>query len=344
MEDLGFSRKEFDGAMKKIGYKKSKKNREKHSAPVEYWTDPSRLTFYTIHEKNLYELLFRIYREPSVETEAEAAKAAESAPEVVHPGLTPQAELSEKPSDNAPDSSELSVKPKRDVTKSPKGDLVKPKRDVTKSPKGALDLKSKRDVTKSPKGDFSSSETTSEKEITSEREDALALFSENFPTVTLNNTKQADIRKTVTNEDAWKYTLWWWKFKEYRADRTDNMLDFYLKKAVPKLAQARTQEQEPQPQESLFAPGKPDNGRGHLSGVWKSVLKSLEQRINGPSFNTWLRPTYLRGQHEQTVQIGVPDDVFVYWLQEYYQALIIEILAERLGFQPQLEFVVQDSE
>jgi hypothetical protein len=159
----------------------------------------------------------------------------------------------------------------------------------------------------------------------------------------LNNTKKSDIRKTVTNEDAWKYTLWWWKFKEYRADRTDNMLDFYLKRAVPKLAQARAQENDRPPPASLLPPsGNQNNGSSPMPSVWNSVLKRLQQRINTPSFNTWLRPTAMLGQHEQTVQIGVPDDVFVYWLKEYYQPVILNILTEQLGFQPELEFVVQD--
>ena len=188
----------------------------------------------------------------------------------------------------------------------------------------------------------------SEREQTTEQPSSaspsLALFFENFPDVELNGTQRNDIQKTVTNEEAWKYTIWWWTFKEYRAERTDNMLDYYCNKAIPKLLQAQESEQAtaPQPQESLFTPRKPDKGNGHTPGLWATVLDGLEKRINGPSFNTWVRPTHLIGQHEQTVQIEVPDDVFVYWLKEHYQSVIVELLAAQLGFAPELEFVVNN--
>lgn len=205
----------------------------------------------------------------------------------------------------------------------------------------------------------------------SEREESppLAHFIENFPDVTLNGTQRADILATVTNEEAWKYTIWWWKFKAYRAERTDNMLDYYRTKAVPKLLQAQAAEQEaaavpPQPQASLFAPKPPDtsadgnghgsngngnsgnggNGNGHASGLWEMVLQGLEHRISAPSFATWVRPTRLLGQHDQTVQLEVPDDVFVYWLKEHYQTVMVELLAAQLGFAPELEFVVNSAE
>ncbi len=173
---------------------------------------------------------------------------------------------------------------------------------------------------------------------------ALALFFKNFPDVSLNKTKQRDIKNTVTDEDAWKFTIWWWKFKEYRAERTDNMLDYYVNKAVPKLMQKQT---DTPPQESLFAARKPDNGNGsddgHAPELWKTVLNGLKTRINAPSFNTWVRPTRFLGQHDHAVQLEVPDDVFVYWLKEHYQPVIVELFAGQLGFEPELEFVVNDN-
>ena len=184
-------------------------------------------------------------------------------------------------------------------------------------------------------------------EKTSPLSPALALFFENFPAVKLNGTQRNDIQTSITNEEAWKYTIWWWKFKEYRAERTDNMLDYYKTKAVPKLLQAQEQEKTP-PQESLFTPKKPDNGNGngdgHTPKLWQNVLKGLEKRINGPSFNTWVRPTQFLEQYDQTVRLEVPDDVFVYWLKEHYQTVIIELLVEQLGFEPTIEFVVENTE
>ncbi len=66
-EELGFSVKEFDSAIKKIGQKLSKKRLEEHpeidyhKKPVEYWIDEKHITWYTIHEENLYTLLSTIY-------------------------------------------------------------------------------------------------------------------------------------------------------------------------------------------------------------------------------------------------------------------------------------------
>lgn len=78
--------------------------------------------------------------------------------------------------------------------------------------------------------------------------------------------------------------------------------------------------------------------------LWSDVLAKLEKRINRPSFNTWIRPTRCLSIVQPQVQIGVPDDVFVYWLGEHYVNVITDILVERLGFQPEISFVVMEAE
>jgi chromosomal replication initiator protein len=78
--------------------------------------------------------------------------------------------------------------------------------------------------------------------------------------------------------------------------------------------------------------------------LWNDVLKKLEKRINRPSFNTWLRPTFLASAAERKICIGVPDEVFVYWLGEYYVHVIADILVELLGVQPEISFVVMDED
>ncbi len=67
IEELGFSRHEFNTAIKKIGCKISKRRLEKnpdlktHDKPVEYYTDENHTTWYSIHEKNLAKLLAKLY-------------------------------------------------------------------------------------------------------------------------------------------------------------------------------------------------------------------------------------------------------------------------------------------
>ena len=77
--------------------------------------------------------------------------------------------------------------------------------------------------------------------------------------------------------------------------------------------------------------------------MWGQVLAKLEKRINRPSFNTWLRPTSFLSMDQKDVHIGVPDEVFVYWLGEHYVNVISDTLTEILGFQPDISFVVVDA-
>jgi len=78
--------------------------------------------------------------------------------------------------------------------------------------------------------------------------------------------------------------------------------------------------------------------------LWNDVLKKLEKRINRPSFNTWIRPTNLVSVAQHNIHIGVPDEVFVYWLGEYYVDVIADILSDILGFQPDISFIVIDDD
>jgi len=62
-EELGFSRTEFDTALKKIGVKISAKNPPDPDSThfVEYWTDINRVTYYTINAEVLEKALAEIY-------------------------------------------------------------------------------------------------------------------------------------------------------------------------------------------------------------------------------------------------------------------------------------------
>ena len=63
IEELGFSRTEFDTALKKIGVKVSAKNppNPKSNHLVEYWTDINRVTYYTINAETLEKVLTDLY-------------------------------------------------------------------------------------------------------------------------------------------------------------------------------------------------------------------------------------------------------------------------------------------
>jgi hypothetical protein len=75
---------------------------------------------------------------------------------------------------------------------------------------------------------------------------------------------------------------------------------------------------------------------------WEQVFAAVAPRLNRSSFNTWLRPTTLLSADTGVWRIGVPDETFVYWLNEYYHPLLRETIARVTGQTPQLEFVVQE--
>ena len=64
-EELGFSRKEFDSALKKIGTKRTKKTEGPTTSIVEYWTDINRITYYNINPGVLQDELDKLYAAPS---------------------------------------------------------------------------------------------------------------------------------------------------------------------------------------------------------------------------------------------------------------------------------------
>ncbi|MCP4043433.1 MAG: hypothetical protein GY731_16005 [Gammaproteobacteria bacterium] len=84
-------------------------------------------------------------------------------------------------------------------------------------------------------------------------------------------------------------------------------------------------------------PGDLSDNRGL---VWQRILTRLERGINRPSFNTWLRPTRLLEAGPAVWRIGVPDEVFVYWLGEYYRSVVRDAIDRETGCAPALEFVV----
>lgn len=61
--------------------------------------------------------------------------------------------------------------------------------------------------------------------------------------------------------------------------------------------------------------------------VWAECLDFLEKRVKRQSFYTWLRPTKLFSQNGHLF-ISVPNRFVAEWLEEHYQPLIAEALAE----------------
>ena len=48
--------------------------------------------------------------------------------------------------------------------------------------------------------------------------------------------------------------------------------------------------------------------------IWDQVLSRLEAKVGPHSFSTWFKPTALRRDDGQTLEVGVPNPLFVDWL------------------------------
>lgn len=129
IEELGFSAKEFDAALKKIAFKRTAKNRSQHHIfPVEYSITRDRVTYYSVITENFESILQNIYRKKQ--------------PEPPPFGIFLN------------DQRGSSVDPQREVSKTPKGDLPEnDKREVSKIPKGDLSI-----VQRLPEGETTAAE------------------------------------------------------------------------------------------------------------------------------------------------------------------------------------------
>ncbi len=65
--------------------------------------------------------------------------------------------------------------------------------------------------------------------------------------------------------------------------------------------------------------------------LWQQVLERVEPKLNGQSFDTWLKPTHEISFDERTLEVEVPSPVFVEWISTNYLPMIRECLSEMRG-------------
>ena len=67
--------------------------------------------------------------------------------------------------------------------------------------------------------------------------------------------------------------------------------------------------------------------------AWQEVLNYLKTKVNPQSYQTWLKPTRYSRSEGETLVVRVPNQEFLEWIQEHYNAGIQEALEKlRLGF------------
>ena len=67
--------------------------------------------------------------------------------------------------------------------------------------------------------------------------------------------------------------------------------------------------------------------------AWQEVLNYLKKKVNPQSYQTWLKPTRYSHSEAETLVVRVPNQEFLEWIQDHYNAGIQEALDKlRLGF------------
>ncbi|MDD3074371.1 MAG: DnaA N-terminal domain-containing protein, partial [Eubacteriales bacterium] len=77
-----------------------------------------------------------------------------------------------------------------------------------------------------------------------------------------------------------------------------------------------------------------------IKDIWNKTLDLIEQRISGPSFETWLKETEALSIIGDNLVIGVPTDFIKEWLENRYAQLICDVLYEVTGTRIQVTFIV----
>lgn len=74
--------------------------------------------------------------------------------------------------------------------------------------------------------------------------------------------------------------------------------------------------------------------------IWNKTLVIMEQKISGPSFETWLKETEALGLIGDTLRVSVPTDFVKEWLENRYAQLIRDVLNEVTGRNLEVNFFV----
>ncbi len=67
------------------------------------------------------------------------------------------------------------------------------------------------------------------------------------------------------------------------------------------------------------------------SGLWESIVSSVERRIGPRACRTWICPARIQGLDAGVLKLGVPNHFFVDWLSEHYIRLLNEAASDALG-------------
>lgn len=76
------------------------------------------------------------------------------------------------------------------------------------------------------------------------------------------------------------------------------------------------------------------------SGLWESIVASVEAKIGPRACRTWVSPTAIKGLNAGVLTISVPNEFFVEWLSEHYLAALTQAASDALGRPVKVEFCI----
>ncbi len=78
------------------------------------------------------------------------------------------------------------------------------------------------------------------------------------------------------------------------------------------------------------------------SGLWESILLSVERKIGPRATRTWLGPGKIKGLDAGVLKLAVPNEFFVEWLSEHYARVLNESASDALGRPVKVEISVDE--
>lgn len=78
------------------------------------------------------------------------------------------------------------------------------------------------------------------------------------------------------------------------------------------------------------------------SGLWESILSSVESKIGARARRTWLSPASIGGLNAGVLRLAVPNDFFVEWIGEHYLRFLNEAASDSLGRPVKVEIFADD--
>lgn len=81
-----------------------------------------------------------------------------------------------------------------------------------------------------------------------------------------------------------------------------------------------------------------------LDEIWSKSLSIIEKKIGANAFDLWFKPIKLLQLKEHAATLEIPNRFFREWLEDYYPALLNEVIGGIVGYAVTLKFKIAEKE